>query len=78
MERRTLKVDGKYIRGYGLPNYAKWAQEHDEDNRPWFIQDGTWARAKELGFMNGERPYDNVTRAELAAVIVRLYDKVGK
>ena len=81
VERRTIKVDGRYIRGYGLPDYKAWAKAQKEDepvSEPWFVKDGTWKRAQELGFMNGERPYDNVTRAELVAVIVRLYDKVGK
>lgn len=43
---------------------------------PWWIEDGTWLKAKELGLMDGTRPKDNVTRAELAAVVVRLYDKL--
>lgn len=76
VERRTLKVDGKYIRGYGLPDYAKWAAKHSEDNRPWFEKDGTWKRAQELGLMDGTRPYDTMKRCELAAVAVRLYDKL--
>lgn len=42
---------------------------------PWWIKDGTWQRAKELGFMDGTRPTDDVTRAELAAVAVREHDK---
>lgn len=76
VERRTIKVDGRYIRGYGLPDYKAWAAKQGEDNRPWFEKDGTWKRAQELGFMDGTRPYDKVTRCELAAVMVRLYDKV--
>ena len=31
-----------------------------------------WAKAHELGLMDGTRPHDNVTREELAAVLVRL------
>lgn len=31
-----------------------------------------WAKAHELGLLDGTRPHDNVTREELAAVLVRL------
>ena len=44
--------------------------------QPWYIKDGTWAKAKELGLMDGTRPTDNITRAEVAAVAVRLYNKL--
>ena len=43
---------------------------------PWYITDGTWAKAKELGLMDGTRPTDKITRAEVAAVAVRLYNKL--
>lgn len=32
----------------------------------------SWAKAHELGLMDGTRPHDTVTREELAAVLVRL------
>ena len=35
----------------------------------------SWAKAHELGLMDGTRPHDNVTREELAAVLVRLAEK---
>lgn len=35
----------------------------------------SWAKAKELGLMDGTRPKDAVTREELAAVLVRLAKK---
>ena len=44
--------------------------------QPWYIKDGTWAKAKELGLMDGTRPDANITRAEVAAVAVRLYNKL--
>lgn len=34
-----------------------------------------WAKAKEMGLLDGTRPHDNVTREELAAVLVRLTEK---
>lgn len=38
---------------------SKWAKD-------------AWNKAHELGLMDGTRPHDNVTREELAAVLVRL------
>ena len=38
---------------------SKWAAE-------------SWAKVHELGLLDGTRPHDNVTREELAAVLVRL------
>jgi len=43
---------------------------------PWYIADGTWKKAQELGLMDGTRPTDKISRAEVAAVAVRLYDKL--
>lgn len=34
-----------------------------------------WDKAHELGLLDGTRPHDNVTREELAAVLVRLSEK---
>lgn len=35
----------------------------------------SWNKAHELGLMDGTRPHDNVTREELATVLVRLAEK---
>lgn len=35
----------------------------------------SWAKAKEMGMLDGTRPHDAVTREELAAVLVRLSEK---
>lgn len=37
-----------------------------------------WKRATDLGFVNGERPRENMTREQLATVIMRLYDELKK
>ena len=77
VERRKISVDGTCIRGYGLPNFAWWAAENTPKQKdPWYIKDGTWKKAKELGLMDGTRPTENITRAEAAAVAVRLYNKI--
>ena len=44
---RTLKVDGRYIRGYCLPNYASKATEAEEEEMKlyhWFAEMPDWAR----------------------------------
>lgn len=72
---------GKYLESklpYMVSEINKRLREGEKPvaKDPWYIADGTWQKAKELGLMDGTRPKDNVTRAELAAVVVRLYDKV--
>lgn len=79
VERRTIKVDGRYIRGYGLPDYAKWAKAQKEDepvSEPWYIRTGEWAEAQKLGITDGTRPDAPVTRAECAAMVLRAYKKL--
>ncbi len=74
VDKRYIRVNGKNIRGYGLPNFAWWAKEHTPKPKeePWYIKDGTWQKAKELGIMDGTRPDERPTRAELAAVALRV------
>lgn len=63
---------------YSIVQYRKFSgikldpTDYEEDLRPWFEIE--MDRAKERGLMNGERPHDNVTRAELATVANRLYN----
>jgi hypothetical protein len=61
-----------------FPELAKRVTENlnPVKSEPWYIKDGTWQRAKELGLMDGTRATANVTRAELAAVAVRLHDEL--
>ena len=63
---RTMEVNGRYIRGFGLLNYAS------KVDKPWYADAMTWAA--EIGLMDGTRPEDPVTRAELATVAKRLYE----
>lgn len=76
--RRSLKVNGRYIRGYGVPDYAAKAQamtatdsEADKplEKAPWYAE--IWARATELGLVDGTRPEDPVTRAECVTIVLR-------
>ena len=70
---------GEYLGGK-FPELAERVtaelNKSDTVKEPWYIKDGTWAKAKELGLMDGTRPDANITRAEVAAVAVRLYDKL--
>lgn len=43
-----------------------------DNNEPSKWAKDAWNKAHELGLMDGTRPHDNVTREELAAVLVRL------
>lgn len=52
------------------------APTHPSDNNEpseWAADD--WAKAREMGLLDGTRPHDAVTREELAAVWVRLSEK---
>ena len=75
VERRTIAVNGRYIRGYGLPNYSAWAKKHTKEetkvSEKWYEKSGEWAEAKKLGITDGTRPDDTATRAEVAAMILR-------
>lgn len=65
---RTMEVNGRYIRGFGLPNYASKAAA----DGPWYEPNMTWAR--DLGLMDGTRPEDPITRAEVATILRRFYE----
>lgn len=84
---RDIKINGRYIRGYCCPDYASIADK-EVDNMSKFadVQDGSWYaeavnRAQELGLMVGVSDDkfgvgEPVTREQLAAVVVRLYEKL--
>jgi len=74
VDKRYIRVGGKNIRGYGLPNFAWWAEQHTEKPKddPWYIKDGTWREATRLGLFDGNRPTANITRAEAAVVALRI------
>lgn len=53
-------------------NGAPQAPDKNEPSK-WAAE--SWDKAHEMGLMDGTRPHDNVTREELAAVLVRLSEK---
>lgn len=82
---RDVPVNGKHIRGFGVPDFAAKADEQEMNpGRFKDVRDGAWyaeevERAAELGLMVGisENEFgvgQPVTREQLAAVAVRLYD----
>lgn len=76
---RTIKVNGKFIRGYGVPNYKAIAKESEK------MPEKTEAQiavefVKKYGIMNGydEKNFggkDPITREQFAVVMKRLADK---
>lgn len=66
---RKIKVNGRYIRGYCCPDYESVG------DKPWYAE--AMKQVKDMGIMTDGRPEDPVTRAELAAVAVRLMEKIN-
>ena len=64
VERRELSVNGKYIRGYGVPQYDKVT------SAPWYAEAQKWVVEK--GISDGTRPTEPATRAEVWAMLQRL------
>lgn len=42
------------------------------EKKPWYIEDGSWEEAEHLGIVDGTRPEDAPTRAEVAAIALRV------
>lgn len=78
VERRPIVVEYVKVRGYCLPDYGALVQRFtDVEPDVWYASDV--ARAAELGIVQGTgggkfEPDRAVTRAEAAAMCVRLYD----
>lgn len=78
VKRREICIEYIKVRGYCLPDYAKLVQRFaDVDPGAWYADEV--ARAAQLGLMEGVggglfEPERAPTRAELAAVVVRLYE----
>lgn len=82
VKRREICVEYVKVRGYCLPDYASLVHHYtDVPDDIWYAKE--IAKATELGIVNGvgngkfdpERP---VTRAECAAIAVRLYELLNK
>ena len=80
---RTISVNGKNIRGYGLPDYASKAKEEEEKMAFKDIKNSIYKNAIEkfakLGIVKGYedgtfRPDENITRGQMVEILDR-YDK---
>ena len=75
--RRRIAVNSRYIRGYGVPDYASKATIQlfpDVQETAWYAEAVNWAKAN--GIVVGRddglfHPNDNVTRAECVAMLYR-------
>lgn len=74
VKRRNIPVNGKYIRGFGKPDYAALVST----TVPWYGKDGSWADGTKLGFVDGNRPDAYATRAEVNVMILRAIDYLRK
>ena len=74
---REMVVNGRYIRGFGLPDYQKWATKQNESDIPDWAYDA-WKWVKDTGISDGKRPGDKVTRAELWTMLHRYHNKFYK
>ena len=82
VKRRTICVDHINTRGFCLPGYGSLVQWYSDVPLDAWYKDDVY-RARELGLMEGVgggkfEPDRAPTRAELAAVVVRLAEKLGK
>lgn len=57
VERRTLQVNGRYIRGYGVPNFAKKATSTTEPAKPVQPTDNSDFALGEVVMFNGNKHY---------------------
>lgn len=80
VKRREICIEYIKVRGYCLPDYAGLVQRFaDVDPGAWYADEV--ARAAELGIVEGIggglfEPDRAVTRAECAAMVMRLYDLI--
>lgn len=67
---RTLPVNGRYIRGYGTPDYGSAAAGGQTPPAPWYEPYRRWA--VEQGIADGTRGEEPATRGEVWAMLKRL------
>lgn len=70
---RKIDVNGKTIRGFGVPDYASLADK-PTNAEPWWQADADWVVEHDIS--DGTRAGDSATRAEVWAMLHRMYDKI--
>lgn len=68
---RRLQVNGRYIRGYGIPDYASLADK-PQVAAPWWEEYAAWA--VEHGLADGTRGDAPATRGEVWAMLKRYHE----
>ena len=72
-EQRFDEVAQAIADGFGLEGGSEVEEEKNQEPSKWAAE--SWAKAHEMGLLDGTRPRDAVTREELATVLVRLAEK---
>lgn len=76
----TVAVNDRNLRGFGLPDFARWLIDHGytgggdfpvENNDPSKWARAAWQWAKENRITDGTRPHDSCTREELVTMLYR-------
>lgn len=76
VKRRILKVNGRYIRGYGVPKYSEEDKNMEELNmfEKWAVDNGLFK-----GYPDGKYHFDKpITRGEICIVLYNLVKWLGK
>lgn len=72
---RNMTVNGRYIRGYCLPDYESKMQVQkvtiEQPTKAQSEMDIAWDKCCDKGLFDGSNPTGNVTRRQLATVLVR-------
>lgn len=78
--RRTLEINGKYIRGYGVPKYdVKTKGDNTPDN--YAVEDVDWAVSNDLlvGDTTGDlKLHSPITRQDAVVLLRRYHEKFNK
>lgn len=78
----TVKVNDDNLRGFGVPDFARWVFDHGytniggdypmpEESSKWAA--AAWQWAKENKITDGTRPHDACTREELVTMLYRYH-----
>ena len=82
VKNRELKKNARYIRGFGLPDYAAWAYRWNQANHETGEHPSSWAAAAvawayENGISDGLRLQQSITREEAITMIYRYHLNFG-
>lgn len=73
VETRKLSVNGLYIRGYAVPDYASIATPDETELNEWAKEAYNWAI--NLGITDGQRPSEPITLERFLTILYRYDEK---